>query len=200
MFQRSVFGAVMVAACAFTLSPALACKDHADASAGAHQQMAQATTGQHAPATTDKKTAPQDVVKIGTLEITGPWSRATPGGAKVGAGYMHITNTGTSPDWLTGGTSSASDRLEIHEMAMKDGVMTMRPLPNGIEIAPGQTVKLEPGGYHIMFMGLKTQLKEGESVKGTLVFKNAGTADVSYQVRSIAAGAHGKGHGSPKGH
>lgn len=127
--------------------------------------------------------------KVGALVIDAPWTRATPGGAKVGGGYLRITNTGTTPDKLVGGSLTEAGRFEVHEMAVKDGVMTMRPLTAGLEIAPGQTVELKPGGYHVMFMDLKAPLTEGQSVKGTLVFEKAGTVDVTYEVRGIGAGA-----------
>ncbi|MGQ3672257.1 copper chaperone PCu(A)C [Xanthobacter sp. TB0136] len=199
MFQRFTFGASLLAVCTLPVSVALACEAHQHSAAG-HDHAPAAQVAQAAPAShgssvgTHASAHSQDVVKIGALEITGPWSRATPGGAKVAAGYMQITNTGQTPDRLTGGTSAFSERVEIHEMTMENGVMRMRPLPDGLDIAPGQSVKLEPGGYHIMFMGLKEQLKEGESVKGTLTFSKAGTADVTYQVRGLAAGGHHKGH------
>lgn len=198
MYRTFVSGMAMAMTLAFTLSPALACgpegHDHgsapeqAQAASGKPVQMAQAGTGQHDHQSGHPAAAPQNAVKIGALRIENIWSRATPNGAKVAAGYMHITNTGSTPDWLTGGSFSRSARMEIHEMAVKDGVMTMRPLPDGIEILPGQTLTLEPGSFHAMFMGLKQPLKEGETVSGTLEFKNAGKAEVTYTVRSLAAG------------
>src|SRR5262245_53485907 len=79
--------------------------------------------------------------KLGALEIKQPWARATPKGAPVGGGYVTITNTGTTPDRLTGGSLIAAGRMEIHEMATVDGVMKMRPLAAGLEIKPGETVE-----------------------------------------------------------
>ena len=78
--------------------------------------------------------------KLGTLHIEHPWARATPKGTSVGGGYMKITNTGTAPDRLIGGSSPISGRFEIHEMSMDNGVMRMRPLKDGLEIKPGETV------------------------------------------------------------
>lgn len=135
--------------------------------------------------------------KAGPLKIGHPWSRATPNGAKVGGGYLSIENTGSAPDRLVSVSVPFAARAEIHEMAVKDGVMTMRPLDQGIAIAPGQTVEFKPGGYHIMFMDLKQPLKMGELMKGTLTFEKAGSVEVEFKVDSIAAkgddGAH-KGH------
>jgi len=129
--------------------------------------------------------------KAGSLVITQLWSRATAGGAKVGAGYMTITNTGNEPDRLVGGSLPQAGKFELHEMSMEDNVMKMRPLPGGLEIKPGQAVKLEPGGYHVMFMELKEPLKQGEVLKGKLTFEKAGTVPVEYKVGAIAAGSHG---------
>lgn len=133
--------------------------------------------------------------KIGALVIEAPWARATPGGAKVGGGYLKITNTGTEPDRLTGGTLPAAASVEVHEMSMNDGIMKMRKLDKGLEIKPGQTVELKPGGYHIMFMGLAEGLKQGQPVKGTLQFEKAGSVEVEYRVEPIGSqGAAKKGH------
>jgi uncharacterized protein YcnI len=125
--------------------------------------------------------------KIGALVIEAPWSRATPGGAKVAAGYMRIVNTGAEPDRLVGGTLAQAGRFEVHEMSMAGDVARMRPLEKGLEIAPGAAVELKPGGFHIMFMDLKEPLAEGRTLKGTLVFEKAGTVEVDYAVRAIAA-------------
>lgn len=125
--------------------------------------------------------------KVGALVIEAPWTRATPGGAKVAGGFLRITNTGTTPDRLIGGTFARSGEVQVHEMAMTGGVMTMRELSGGLEIPPGKTVELAPGGYHMMFMNLNAPLKEGDTVTGTLVFEKAGKVDVGYQVRGLGA-------------
>lgn len=123
----------------------------------------------------------------GAIKIEAPWLRATAGGAKVAAGYAHITNTGAEPDRLLGGSLPIAAKGEVHEMSMEGGVMKMRPLEGGLPIGPGQTVELKPGGLHVMFMGLTGGLKEGEGVKGTLVFEKAGTVEVLFQVGGIGA-------------
>jgi hypothetical protein len=125
--------------------------------------------------------------KVGGLVIEAPWSRATPGGAKVAAGYMRITNTGAEPDRLIGGTLPQAGRFEVHEMSMAGDVARMRPLEKGLTITPGAAVELKPGGLHIMFMDLKEPLAEGRTLRGTLVFEKAGAVEVDYAVRSIAA-------------
>jgi periplasmic copper chaperone A len=125
--------------------------------------------------------------KAGDLTIDHPWSRATPAGAKVAAGYMTIVNKGTAPDRLIGGSTSAAGRLEIHEMAMKDGVATMRPVTGGLPIEPGKTVSLAPGGYHLMFQDLKAPLKKGDKLIATLEFEKAGKVDVTLDVQAVGA-------------
>jgi copper(I)-binding protein len=122
----------------------------------------------------------------GNLMIDHPWSRATPAGAKIAVGYMVIMNHGTEPDRLVGG-SSAAGPVEVHEMAMKDGVMTMRPVSGGLQIAPGKSVTLAPGGNHLMFTEVKAPLKQGDRLKATLEFEKAGKVDVTFDVQSIGA-------------
>lgn len=128
-------------------------------------------------------------VKAGSLVIERPWSRATPGGARVAGGYLRVTNNGTTPDRLVGGSFAASNRFEVHEMAMDGSVMKMRQLADGLTIPPGGTVELKPGGYHVMFLDLREPLKEGQTVKGTLVFEKAGTVEVTYSVHGMGARA-----------
>jgi copper(I)-binding protein len=103
----------------------------------------------------------------------------------VGGGYLRITNTGNTPDRLTGGTFALAGRVEVHQMSMSGDVMRMAPVAGGLLIAPGETVELKPGGFHLMFMDLKEPLKEGRAVTGTLVFEKAGPVAVSYSVRGI---------------
>jgi copper(I)-binding protein len=127
--------------------------------------------------------------KAGDLLVTQPWTRATPGGAKVAGGYLTVTNGGKDSDRLIGGTLPGASRVEIHEMKVENGVMEMRPLTKGLEIKPGETVKLEPGGYHVMFMGMTTSLKQGEKLKGQLRFEKAGSVEVEYSVAPVGAPA-----------
>jgi copper(I)-binding protein len=126
-------------------------------------------------------------VMAGSLKISAAWARATPKGASVGGGYMTIANTGTTPDRLIGGASDVSSRVEIHDMSMDNGVMKMRPVANGLEIKPGQTVEFRPGGYHVMFLGLKKGLEQGQQVKATLAFEKAGKVSVNFAVAGVGA-------------
>lgn len=134
-------------------------------------------------------------VEVGGLRIAQGWTRATPGGARVAGGYLTVTNTGSAPDRLVGGSAAFAERVEIHEMATQNGVMTMRPVSGGLAIAPGQTVELKPGGLHVMFMGLSRPLAEGQTVKVTLEFEKAGKVEIDLAVgglgaRSAPAGEH----------
>ena len=123
----------------------------------------------------------------GDLLIVHPWTRATPEGATVGAGYLKITNNGKEADRLTGGTIEGADKVEVHEMKMDGDQMTMRQVTDGLEIKPGETVEFNPGSYHLMFIGLKKSISQGPNVKGSLTFEKAGRVDVEYKVESIGA-------------
>ena len=128
-------------------------------------------------------------VKAGDLVISQAWSRATPGGAKIAGGYLTIENKGTSPDRLVGGSGDLAAKVEVHEMAVTNGVMTMRPLDKGLAIEAGKTVKLAPGGYHLMMMDLKNPLKQGDKVPVTLEFEKAGKVTLSFDVQGVGAQA-----------
>jgi copper(I)-binding protein len=130
----------------------------------------------------------------GSMHIEHPWSRATPKGASVGAGYLIIENRGAIADRLISVSSAISERGEIHEMAVTDGVMRMRPLAKGVEIAPGMTAKIEPGGLHIMFPGLKRPLEKGERFKATLNFEKAGAVEVEFVVEAMGGEPAHMGH------
>jgi copper(I)-binding protein len=137
--------------------------------------------------------AAADDVKAGDLVISQAWSRATPGGAKVAGGYLTIENKGTTADKLVRVSADIAGKAEVHEMAMDNGVMKMRPLDKGLVIDPGKTVKLAPGGYHLMLQDLKGAFKEGEKVLVTLEFEKAGKVAVSLDVQGVGAQAPGGG-------
>ncbi|PZO78703.1 MAG: hypothetical protein DI629_11075 [Mesorhizobium amorphae] len=133
--------------------------------------------------------------KAGTITIGHPWSRAAPPGAKVAAGYVTLTNTGSEPDRLVEATAELAGRGEIHEMAVDaNGVMTMRPLPQGVEVPPGATVALQPGGLHLMFLDLSALPQKDKRFKGTLRFEKGGTVEVEYAVEAMG-GSAGHDHG-----
>ena len=129
-----------------------------------------------------------ETYSAGGLQIGNPWARATPSGATVGAGYLTITNKGTEPDRLIGGSAAPASRFEVHSTIIENGVARMRPV-SALEIKPGETIELKPGGMHVMFMGLKQPMKQGQKVKGTLVFEKAGTVAVEFTVQAAGAPA-----------
>jgi len=102
--------------------------------------------------------------KVGSIVIETPWSRATPGGAKVGVGYLTIKNDGATPDRLVSATAAIAGRTEIHLMSMDDGVMKMRPVADGVPVPANGSLVLGPNSYHLMFMDLARQLKQGRAI------------------------------------
>jgi hypothetical protein len=130
--------------------------------------------------------------KSGPIEVVHPWARATPPAAKVGGGYAEIRNDGSEPDRLVSVTAEVAGRVEIHEMGVKDGIMTMRPVEGGVPVPANGSAALAPGGYHLMLLELKRPLKAGESFAGTMTFEKAGTIPVTFDVQAI--GSTGAGH------
>ncbi len=141
-----------------------------------------------------EETAAAATVRVGDLTIEQPWMRATPNGAKVAGGYLRVTNRGGAPDRLLSTSIPLAGRGEVHEMLTEGGVMKMRPLEAGLIIPPGQTVELKPGGYHLMFMDLRSGVQEGETVRGSLTFEKAGTVQVTFTVAGIGARAPAADH------
>jgi copper(I)-binding protein len=133
--------------------------------------------------------APPSVAEydVGPLKITAPWMRATPKGAAVAGGYFTVTNTGTASDRLISITSDLASVVQLHEMSMNGGVMTMREVDKPVEIKPGATLALKPGGYHLMFMHLNRPAKQGDTVKATLTFEKAGKVDIEIPVGGFGA-------------
>ena len=145
--------------------------------------------------------AHDDATAIGSLEISASFARATLPNAPVGGGFMTIENHGEAADRLVSVTSPMAGDVQIHEMAMEGDVMRMRAVPDGLELPAGETVELKPGGYHLMFMGLKGAFVEGETVPVTLTFEHAGSVDLALPVLGTAADAasHGE-HAHEAGH
>jgi copper(I)-binding protein len=125
--------------------------------------------------------------KLGSLEIEQPYARATPPNAPVSGGYMTIRNSGAETDRLISGEADFADRVEIHEMAMEGDVMKMRQLADGLEIPAGGEVVLKPGGYHVMFIGIDSQFKDGETRNVKLTFEKAGSIELEFKVQDIKA-------------
>jgi copper(I)-binding protein len=126
-------------------------------------------------------------ISVGTLKIENAFSRPTPGGATVAVGYLTIVNSGSAPDRLVSATSDISAKTQIHEMKVENGVMEMRELTAGLPIPAGATVRLKPGGDHIMFVDLKHPVKPNDVIHAVLTFEKAGKVDVPFK----AAGSMG---------
>ncbi len=142
-------------------------------------------------------------VKSGALSIEDAWTRATAEGAKVGAGYLTIRNTGSMADTLVSIETPVAGRGEIHEMTMTDGVMRMRRMPNGIETPAGGRAELKPGGTHLMLIDLKQPLVEGGRVPVKLTFKSGAVGEIELPVRALGAGGDSgakKGDDDHSGH
>ncbi len=152
-----------------------------------HAQPAEDCAHGGAMTTAEMQMVAGHVVTAGDLEISGAFSRATLPNAPVGGGYLTITNKGAADDRLVSVSSPAAGLSQIHEMKMEGDVMKMNELPDGLVIPAGGTVKLEPGGYHLMFMQLTAPLVEGQSFPVTLTFEKAGAVEVQVEVGSPAA-------------
>jgi copper(I)-binding protein len=125
--------------------------------------------------------------KVALLTLKHPWTRATAG--KVGAGFVEIVNAGKAGDRLVSASSTAAEKVEIHTMSMDGGIMRMRPLADGVAVPAGATTRLQPGGNHLMLIGLKAPLTEGSMVPLTLNFAKAGPVKVTLKVEAAGASA-----------
>ena len=121
------------------------------------------------------------------VAVTGAWSRATPTHAANGAVYLTLTSP--EADTLVGVSSPIAGSAMLHKMSMDGNVMRMRPVEGGLDLPAGKPVTLAPGGYHIMLMGLKAPLKQGQTVPLHLTFRNAAPEDVTAQVKGMGANA-----------
>ncbi len=129
-----------------------------------------------------------DAASAGELRIERPWSRVTPPGTPVGAGYMTIVNTADEPDRLVAAESPAAGRVQIHRSVREDGTSSMVHQKDGAVVPPDGRLEFRPGDYHLMLMQLEEPLKEGERVPVTLRFERAGRVEVEFMVRSLTAG------------
>lgn len=124
--------------------------------------------------------------KVGDLILHHAWSRANPAGAKSGAVFVIIENTGDSADQLLGVTTDVAAMSEVHQMSMANDIMTMKPAGQ-LEIPPHAKVELKPHGLHIMLMGLKKRFAEGDTFPVTLTFAKAGTVTLQVVVDKVDA-------------
>ena len=121
------------------------------------------------------------------VTVTEAWSRATTGAAQTAA--IYVTVTAGQPDRLTGASTPAAATTELHQSRMEGGVMQMRAVPDGLPVSPGSPIHMAPGGYHLMLMGLKRPLRQGDHVPVTLTFDHAGTITADAIVAGPGASA-----------
>ncbi|MFM5953320.1 MAG: copper chaperone PCu(A)C [Novosphingobium sp.] len=126
-------------------------------------------------------------VRVGALSIDGAWSRETAPGQSVGGAFMAITNSGARADRLMSGSSPVAGEVQLHTMTMDGGVMRMRQVQGGVEVPAHGRLELKPGGFHVMFIGLKHALRQGERVPLTLRFQRAGQVTVQVHVQPIGS-------------
>lgn len=134
------------------------------------------------------------------IEVTEAWARPSIPN-RPGAAYLEIRNAGDAPDRLVGVRAAGAEAAELHEARQKDGMMTMAPV-EAIEVPAGETVKLAPGGFHVMLFGLAKPLAEGDTLGLTLEFEQAGEIAVAAPVMRGGMGTgmgggmqHGGGQG-----
>jgi copper(I)-binding protein len=119
----------------------------------------------------------------GDINVRHPWSRATPPGTAIAAGYMEIRNSGREPDRLKGASTPAAERVELHVTERDGDVIRMREVAH-VEVPARQRVTLRPGGAHLMIIGLKKPFARGERVPLTLQFERAGELQVVLEVQA----------------
>jgi periplasmic copper chaperone A len=123
---------------------------------------------------------------VGAISINHPWARATPGAVKNSAAFMVFDNKGTADKLISVSGDVAKD-IQIHSMVTEAGVMKMREIKS-LDIPANGKAELKPGGFHVMLIGLKDGLKEGEKFPLKLKFEKAG--EITVQVTAEKPGAH----------
>ena len=127
------------------------------------------------------------------IEIKDAWVRETPPGSTITAVYMNIQNNGSTGDTLKSASSKISKSAEIHKTVHEKGVAKMEMMES-VEVPSGSTVKLEPGGVHIMLIDLEEPVKSGDKVEVELVFENGGSVKVEAEALGVGDDAHQHHH------
>jgi copper(I)-binding protein len=138
----------------------------------------------------------EPAASIGGITIREAWARASMGQTGTSAVYMTLEASGGQGDRLVAAASPDAARAELHTSTMENGVAKMRPLA-AIEVAPGEPTVLEPGGPHVMLVGLGRKLVEGDTLPLSLTFEHAGTVELQVPVRGMGSGTNHGGHRSP---
>jgi copper(I)-binding protein len=120
----------------------------------------------------------------GDLQVRHPWTRATPAGATVAAGYLEIRNSGQQTDRVVGASTPAAERVEFHVQVQEGDVLKMREVKD-FGVPARQRLTLRPGGSHFMLIGLKQPLVKGGRVPLTLRFERAGELQIELEVQPV---------------
>ena len=124
-----------------------------------------------------------------TITVEHAWARATPGGARTGAAYMTLINSGASTDRLLSATTPVADQVQFHKETEDNGVSRMREVHN-VERSPGGKIIFKPSEMHMMIVGLKQPLTEGQTFPLTLQFEKAGKIDLTIPIEKVGAMQH----------
>ena len=119
---------------------------------------------------------------VGNLKLDQIWARSAPLSGGNAAAYLSVANSGQQDDTLLSVATPIAHQAQLHNMSMEGGIMRMREMADGISLRPGETVRLAPGGMHIMLLGIKQPLKKGDHFPLTLHFEHAGTVNVDVPV------------------
>lgn len=138
------------------------------------------------------------------MVVEDAYARASSPLAQSGAAFMSIFNHSDQDDRVVSASSDIAERVELHTHLNEDGVMRMVELEDGIFIPAGETVRLERGGLHVMFLGLTRAMEHGDEVEVTLTFEHADPVTLMIPVDLERQPGHGGmdhgGHGHGDGH
>ncbi len=133
---------------------------------------------------------PLAAAQAAELDVSDAWVREAPPGVSVLAAYMQLHNGGDRPRQVVKVASPAFERVEMHRSEMKDGMARMLPV-DALIVAPGKTLALAPGGYHLMLFHPKHPLRAGDTVPLDLTLASGDTIPVTAQVRRGSGGMSG---------
>ncbi len=134
------------------------------------------------------------IVRVGDLMIDQSWARASIGKAPNSAAYMTLTTHGDVADRLISVATPIAEAAELHNHIMEGDIAKMRQI-EAVDVKPGEPINLEPGGLHVMLMGLKEELKAGDVVPLTLTFEKAGDVTLDVPIKSLKDSMkHGSKH------
>ena len=122
----------------------------------------------------------------GDMSVRHPWTRATPPGASVAAGYLEIRNGAGEPDRLVGAATALAERVELHVLVREGSVVKMREVKS-LDIPGGERLLLAPRGSHLMLVNIKRPFAAGERIPLTLRFEKSGALEVELEVQPLGS-------------